>query len=64
MTILDTDQAAHYLGLAKSTVEKMRVYGGGPRFLKLNRSVRYRSEDLDDWLRANIVSNTSERTAS
>ena len=64
MTILDTDQAAQYLGLAKSTVEKMRVYGGGPNFLKLNRSVRYRAEDLDDWLRANIVSNTSERTAS
>ena len=64
MTILDTDQAAQYLGLAKSTVEKMRVYGGGPNFLKLNRSVRYRAEDLDDWLRANIVSNTSERAAS
>jgi len=64
MTILDTDQAAQYLRLAKSTVEKMRVYGGGPNFLKLNRSVRYRAEDLDDWLRANIVSNTSERTAS
>ena len=64
MTILDTDQAAQYLGLAKSTVEKMRVYGGGPRFLKLNRSVRYRSEDLDDWIRSRIVSNTSERSAS
>ena len=64
MTILDTGQAAQYLGLAKSTVEKMRVYGGGPRFLKLNRSVRYRAEDLDEWIRSNIVNNTSERSAS
>ena len=64
MTIFDTSRAAQYLGLAKSTVEKMRVYGGGPRFLKLNRSVRYRAEDLDEWLRANIVNNTSERSAS
>ena len=64
MTILDTSQAAKYLGLAKSTVQKMRVYGGGPRFLKLNRSVRYRTEDLDDWIRSNIVANTSERCAS
>ena len=64
MPIFDTSGAAQYLGLAKSTVEKMRVYGGGPRFLKLNRSVRYRAEDLDEWLRANIVNNTSERSAS
>jgi len=64
MIVLDTSGAAQYLSLAKSTLEKLRVYGGGPRFLKLNRSVRYRSDDLDDWLSANVVNNTSERSAS
>ena len=64
MVILDTNGAAQYLSLAKSTLEKLRVYGGGPRFLKLNRSVRYRSDDLDDWLRANVVSHTSQRSTS
>ena len=58
--IVNTDGAAHHLGLAKSTVEKLRVYGGGPRFLKLNRAVRYRVVDLDDWLITKLAGSTSE----
>src|SRR5207302_1419081 len=29
---LNTAQAAHYLGLSRKTLEKLRVVGGGPRF--------------------------------
>lgn len=57
---LDTISAAAYTGLAASTLEKLRVYGGGPRYLKLRRLVRYRPADLDDWLAERIVSSTSE----
>jgi predicted DNA-binding transcriptional regulator AlpA len=57
---LDTLAAAAYTGLASSTLEKLRVYGGGPRYLKLRRLVRYRQADLDDWLAAHIVSSTSD----
>jgi hypothetical protein len=57
---LDTLGAAAYTGLAASTLEKLRVYGGGPRYLKLRRLVRYRPADLDDWLAERIVSSTSE----
>jgi hypothetical protein len=31
---LDTPQAAEYLGLGKSTLDKLRVTGGGPAFIK------------------------------
>lgn len=60
---LDTSAAAAYMGLSRSTLEKLRVYGGGPRYLKLRRLVRYRPEDLDKWMADRVVSSTSERMA-
>ena len=57
---LDTRAAARHVGLSKSTLEKLRVFGGGPRYLKLGTAVRYRTEDLDAWLAARIVSSTSQ----
>lgn len=49
---LTTEQAAHHVGLAASTLEKARTYGGGPPWTVLLRSaVRYLVEDLDAWLK-------------
>ena len=62
--ILTTRQAAEVTGLAVPTLNKLRVYGGGPRFCKLGRSVRYRRTDLDEWLDARVVSSTSEASAA
>jgi hypothetical protein len=58
--LIDTAQAARYLGLSRSTLEKFRVYGGGPRYHKYLKVVRYRPEDLDEWLRQRLVESTSE----
>lgn len=44
-----TGRAADYLCLSKSSLDKMRCYGGGPRFFKLGRAVIYNSADLDAW---------------
>jgi len=60
---LTTDEAADYLGLQKSTLEAWRCRGGGPRFVKLGRAVRYRARDLDDWIESRTRSNTSEKRA-
>lgn len=46
---LNTDQAAFYVGLSSRTLEKMRTHGGGPRFRKHGRYVRYHIVDLDGW---------------
>lgn len=59
--VLDTEGAANYLGLAASTLEKLRVSGGGVPFVKLGRAVRYRVCDLDAYLAARVRSNTSEQ---
>lgn len=60
----DTRAAAAMTGLTVSTLTKMRVYGGGPKFCRLGRSVRYRDCDLNDWIAASVVSSTSEKVAA
>jgi excisionase family DNA binding protein len=42
-------EAAEYLGLSKSTLDKLRHFGGGPRYFKLGRAVVYSTADLDVW---------------
>jgi len=34
---LTTAQAAHYVGLSRRTLEKMRTVGGGPKYRKHGR---------------------------
>lgn len=46
---LRTNEAAQFLGLSGRTLEKHRVYGTGPRYLKLGGRVVYRIEDLREW---------------
>ena len=58
---LNTTEAAEYLGLSKSTMDKLRVFGGGPRYLKLTaRRVVYDTRDLDLFLQSRTRNNTSE----
>jgi len=48
---LRTRDAADYVGLAPSTMAKMRLYGTGPEFIKAGaRVVLYARETLDRWL--------------
>ena len=49
--VLRTGPAAEYVGLSSSKLEKMRVTGDGPRFIRLaGRAVGYDVRDLDEWL--------------
>jgi len=57
---LDTAQAAHYVGLSRRTLEKMRVVGGGPRYRKHGRYVRYHIDDLDEWSASRAKTSTSD----
>lgn len=58
--ILRTPDAASYVGLAASTLEKARLTGWGPRYVKLGRIVGYDVQDLDRWLEARKRGSTSE----
>ena len=58
---MNTQQAAAHLGLAQSTVEKMRHEGRGPRFLKIGGKVVYRRRDLDSYLDACAIETQDTR---
>ena len=46
---LRTPEAARLLGLSERTLEKHRVYGTGPTFLKLGGRVVYAVDALTSW---------------
>ena len=49
--ILRTPGAGSYVGLSASTLEKMRLAGDGPIFVRLGgRAIGYDVKDLDEWL--------------
>ncbi len=46
-------EVSQYIKASLSTLYKMRLFGGGPYFVQLNkRIVRYRKSDVDNWLAA------------
>ena len=55
-----TPEAAAYLRLSKPTLERFRLTGGGPSYVKLGRAVRYRRADLDAWVVSRLTRSTSE----
>lgn len=57
MNIRVRDAAAH-LGLSKSTLDKMRHYGTGPRYYKLGHAVIYKIADLDAWVAERAATST------
>ena len=61
--LLNTRQAAERCNLSPRTLEKYRVTGGGPPFIRLGSAVRYRIEDLDSWIAANRRRSTSDDLA-
>jgi hypothetical protein len=62
---LRTADAAAYIGLSPSTLEKMRVYGNGPVFERAGtRVVVYSVQALEDFLAARRARSTSEPTAA
>ena len=57
---MPTPQAARYCVLSPSYLEKARVAGTGPAFLKLGRRVVYDVRDLDAWLESRRRTSTSD----
>ena len=49
---LGPEKAAAYVGLSPKTLQRMRVTGEGPPYVKARRRVIYDRVDLDDWAAA------------
>jgi len=60
--MLSALEAASYCGSSASTLAKLRLYGGGPHYVKLGRRVVYDPADLDQWLASHRRHSTSDTT--
>ena len=59
---LRTPEAASYVGLRPSTLEKLRLSGCGPAYYKAGpKIVLYETTDLDVWLHARRRTSTSDQ---
>ena len=58
--VLNTRDAAAYLGCSEKHLERGRVEGWGPKFCQTGpRRVAYRRQALDEWLASREVKSTS-----
>ncbi len=57
-------EAARYLGVSESFLNKARLTGSGPVFLKLGSKVAYERADLDRYLASRRRSSTSQMAAA
>lgn len=57
-TLTDIEVATR-LGVSRFTVRSWRLKGVGPRFLKMGRAVRYRTEDVQEYEQRVLVNPTS-----
>lgn len=48
--LLKIDEVAERLGIAKSTLWRLNASGKIPRPVRIGRSTRWRSDELEDWV--------------
>lgn len=58
--LLTEEETASLLNLSKRTLQAWRGRGCGPRFIKVGRSIRYRSENVQEFVNENVHQSTSE----
>jgi predicted DNA-binding transcriptional regulator AlpA len=62
--LLRENEVSARLGLSVRTLQKWRLEGRGPRFVKLGNAVRYDPADLDLFVREGARGSTSEAGAT
>jgi predicted DNA-binding transcriptional regulator AlpA len=59
--LYSTKQAAALIGYTARFLEARRVRGDGPKFVRISKNgVRYRIEDLQEWIALRVKTSTSE----
>ncbi|MBR0695868.1 AlpA family transcriptional regulator [Bradyrhizobium lablabi] len=58
-------EAAEYLGVSKSFLDKARCYGtNGPSFMRFGRAVVYSTDELDRWAKGCTVAPANDNALS
>ena len=63
LELLNTSDAADYLGVSRGTLEHWRTENPpkGPPFVRLGFQVRYRLTDLHQWIESSVVAPSEVR---
>lgn len=61
--LIAPETAARNLGVTENCLAKWRCLGGGPKFVKLGRRIRYRRTDLDIFIGERVRASTSDTGA-
>ena len=64
LPLLDTESAATELDVSSSFLNKARLTGKGPRFVKIGRAVRYEPSEIALWLAGRRRHSTSHKDAA
>ena len=59
-TLMTEHEAARRLTVSVKTLQAWRVRGGGPRFVKVGRLVRYTEAAIEEFIRLHTLSSTAE----
>jgi hypothetical protein len=59
---LNTNEVSERFGLSKSWLAMLRVYGGGPEYIKCGKRVIYDVTAFEAWLYSHRRKNTSEES--
>jgi predicted DNA-binding transcriptional regulator AlpA len=59
--LLTEKQAAPIVGMSRAWLQRKRWEGGGPPYVKYDRAVRYRMEDLLAWVEAHAGRNSTSQ---
>jgi hypothetical protein len=57
--LLTQREAAMALRCSERTLERLRLTGNGPRYVKTTRRVLYREADLEAWVASKLKTSTS-----
>lgn len=57
---LNENVAAEFLGVSVRTLQAWRVRGGGPRYVKIGRAVRYQRRELVAFQEVHTVNSTTD----
>jgi len=61
LALLTQSEAAELLRISERTLERLRVSGTGPKFIRIRHAIRYRQSDVEAWLASRVVGSTSEK---
>jgi predicted DNA-binding transcriptional regulator AlpA len=57
--LLTVEESAGILRVSPHTLDKWRTYGGGPRYTRVGRRIRYRSSDIARFIDSRMQVSTS-----